>query len=111
MTVKQKRYEDVWVRVKAWDWKEMENFQRCLGGRSDGPGCGGKAVYRMTPHLVPLGRDRAPLCCSLTPGLCPVWHGIQSVSPTGLQLGDRDSSTLGEDKDIPGMGLIGGCIN
>lgn len=54
----------------------VENSQRSLGGRGDGPGYGVK-VYRVTLPLTPLDRGRVPFCYFLTPGLCPAWHGIQ----------------------------------
>lgn len=49
-------------------------------------------MYRMTLLLVPLGRARA-LACSLSPDLFVMRS--RSASLTELQLGDRESPTLG----------------
>lgn len=73
--------------------------------------CGVKAG-KGTFALVPLGRDRAPLFCSLTLGLCPAWHGLQACLPSWMTTGGRGQSHPGpRTEDIAGTGFIVGGKN
>lgn len=49
IAVKQKRYEEVWMRVETLELERNGNFPEVLGGGCDGPGCGVKAECRTTP--------------------------------------------------------------
>lgn len=89
--------------------EKKRKISRALGGRAV---WGVKAVHGTTLPLVLLGRDRAPLCCLLTPGLCPAWHGLQVCLPCWITTRGQGQSHPGpRTKDIAGMGFVGGYIN
>lgn len=47
--MKQKWCEEVWMRAETLELERNGSFPEVLGGGCAGPGCGVKAVCRMTP--------------------------------------------------------------